>query len=117
MAEPFVKRIDLGDGGFAFRVERARAERMTAALTGLPRMRTPALLDADASAGTLVFERLEACQEAFLRAYRNVDTLEDGNRFGPWLLRIVTNLSLNFRRDRAAGGRRVSLDDCIIEEP
>jgi len=61
-------------------------------------------------------DALEACQDAFLRAYRNVDTLEDGNRFGPWLLRIVTNLSLNYRRDRAAGGRKVSLDDCILEE-
>lgn len=58
---------------------------------------------------------LEVCQEAFIRAYRNLDTLEDERRFGPWLLRIVTNLSLNFRRDRAVGGPRISLDDCILE--
>jgi len=59
---------------------------------------------------------LEVCQEAFVRAYRNLDSLEDPKRFGAWLLRIVTNLSLNFRRDRAAGGPRLSLDDCILDE-
>jgi RNA polymerase sigma-70 factor (ECF subfamily) len=58
---------------------------------------------------------LEVCQEAFIRAYRNLDTLEDERRFGSWLLRIVTNLSLNFRRDRAVGGPRISLDDCILD--
>ena len=60
-------------------------------------------------------DALEVCQEAFLRAYRNIHTLEDARRFGPWLLRIVTNLSLNFRRSRAVGGRRVSFDDCILD--
>ena len=59
---------------------------------------------------------LEVCQEAFIRAFRNLDSLEDERRFGSWLLRIVTNLSLNFRRDRAAGGPRVSLEDCILDE-
>lgn len=61
-------------------------------------------------------DALEVCQEAFIRAYRNLDTLEDGRRFGPWLLRIVTNLSLNFRRDRHAGGKRLSLEDCILPD-
>ena len=58
-------------------------------------------------------DALEVCQEAFVRAYRNLQRLEDRRRFGPWLLRIVTNLSLNFRRDRAARGPRISLEDCI----
>jgi RNA polymerase sigma-70 factor (ECF subfamily) len=61
-------------------------------------------------------DALEVCQEAFVRAYRNLGSLEDERRFRSWLLRIVTNLSLNFRRDRAVGGRRVSLDDCILDE-
>ena len=60
-------------------------------------------------------DALEVCQEALLRAYRNLHTLEDQRRFGPWLLRIVTNLSLNFRRSRAVGGRRVSFEDCILD--
>lgn len=45
-------------------------------------------------------DALEVCQEAFVRAYRSLDTLEDESRFGTWLLKIVTNLSLNHRRAR-----------------
>lgn len=59
-------------------------------------------------------DSLEVCQDAFVRAYRNIDTLEDPERFGPWLLRIVTNLSLNYRRARKSGARKISLEDCII---
>ena len=71
MLDPFIKRVDLADGGFAFQVERARAERMTAALASLPGMRTPTLLDADPATGTLFFERLEtmAPLHAGLRAH------------------------------------------------
>lgn len=58
-----------------------------------------------------IHDALEVVQDAFIRAYRNVETLEDPGRFGAWLLRIVTNLSLNFRRDRAVGGRKASLSD------
>lgn len=58
-------------------------------------------------------DALEVCQEAFLRAWRGLDSIEKPQRFGAWLLRIVTNLSLNFRRDRAVGGRRISFDDCL----
>ncbi|MBU0618382.1 MAG: sigma-70 family RNA polymerase sigma factor [Planctomycetes bacterium] len=61
-------------------------------------------------------DALEVCQEAFIRAYRSLESLKDGRRFGSWLLRIVTNLSLNFRRDRAVGGQRPSLDDCILDD-
>lgn len=42
----------------------------------------------------------EVCQEAFLRAYRSLDTLDAAGRFGAWLMRIVSNLALNFRRGR-----------------
>lgn len=59
-------------------------------------------------------DSLEVCQEAFVRAYRGLERLEEPARFGPWLLRIVTNLALNYRRDRAVGGRRVSFDDCLL---
>ncbi|MBU0639097.1 MAG: RNA polymerase sigma factor [Planctomycetes bacterium] len=62
-------------------------------------------------------DALEVCQDAFVRAYQNLETLEDARRFGPWLLRIVTNLSLNFRRNRAAAGRqRVSFEDCLVND-
>ncbi|MFN0134823.1 MAG: RNA polymerase sigma factor [Phycisphaerae bacterium] len=61
-------------------------------------------------------DALEVVQDAFIRAYRGLESLEDRPRFGSWLLRIVTNLSLNFRRDRAAGGPRLTLDDCIKDD-
>ncbi len=60
-------------------------------------------------------DALEVCQEAFVRAYRNLNTLKDGRRFRSWLLRIVTNLSLNFRRARAAAGRKISFEDCLAD--
>lgn len=62
-----------------------------------------------------IHDALEVCQDAFVKAYRNLESLEEPARFGSWLLRIVTNLSLNFRRDRAVGGPRLSLDDCIMD--
>lgn len=60
-------------------------------------------------------DALEVCQNAFLRAFLHLATLDDPGRFGPWFLRIVSNLSLNFRRDRAVGGRRLSLDECTAD--
>lgn len=42
----------------------------------------------------------EVVQEAFLRAYRALSRLKEPTRFGPWMLRIVSNLSLNARRSR-----------------
>jgi len=51
----------------------------------------------------------EVVQDAFLRAYRSLGRLKDPQRFGPWLLRIVSNLSLNARRSRRTGV--VALDE------
>ena len=45
-------------------------------------------------------DALEVTQDAFLRAYRGVGTLQRPEAFGGWLLRIVSNLSLNYRRNR-----------------
>lgn len=60
-------------------------------------------------------DALEVCQEAFIRAYRNLETLEKPERFKPWLLRIVTNLSLNYRRSRAVFPR-LSFEDCLTDD-
>ncbi len=57
-----------------------------------------------------IHDAMEVSQDAFIRAFQNLSTLEDPERFGAWLLRIVTNLSLNFRRGRRP---RLSLDDCL----
>lgn len=56
-------------------------------------------------------DALDVAQDAFVRAYRSLDALEKPERFGSWFSRIVTNLALNFRRDRAARNRALSLDD------
>ena len=45
-------------------------------------------------------DALEVTQDAFLRAYRKLSSLEKPEAFGGWLLRIVSNLSLNYRRGR-----------------
>lgn len=46
----------------------------------------------------------DVAQEAFIRAYRQLDRFHQGEPFRPWLLRIVTNLALN--EVRARGRRR-----------
>ncbi|MBI5863703.1 MAG: hypothetical protein HZB38_04190, partial [Planctomycetes bacterium] len=63
-----------------------------------------------------IHDALEVVQDAFVRAYRSIESLEEPARFGPWLLKIVTNLSLNFRRDRAVGGPKLSLADAAGED-
>ncbi len=56
----------------------------------------------------------DVSQDAFVRAYRNLDQLDDPARFGPWLMRVVSNLSLNFRRSRASRPAS-SLDDSLLD--
>ncbi len=57
----------------------------------------------------------DVAQDAFLRAYRGLGGLEDHGRFGPWLMRIVSNLSLNYRRSRETGVARsaMALDEVV----
>src|SRR5215216_2767912 len=43
-------------------------------------------------------DALEVTQDAFLKAYASLDTLQKPEAFGGWLMRIVSNLSLNYRR-------------------
>jgi RNA polymerase sigma-70 factor, ECF subfamily len=45
-------------------------------------------------------DALEVTQDAFLKAFSRLDTLEKPEAFGGWLMRIVSNLSLNYRRSR-----------------
>ena len=55
----------------------------------------------------------DVAQDAFIRAFRNLDQLEDASRFGPWFMRIVSNLALNFRRARKTRATS-SLDDAMV---
>jgi len=54
----------------------------------------------------------DVSQDAFVRAYRNLAQLDDPARFGAWLMRVVSNLSLNYRRSRATRAA-TSLDDAL----
>jgi RNA polymerase sigma-70 factor, ECF subfamily len=46
-------------------------------------------------------DAMELVQDALVKAYKNLSQLQQSERFGPWLMRIVTNLALNSRRSRA----------------
>ena len=46
-------------------------------------------------------DALEVAQNAFVRAYQALDQLQDPRRFRAWLMRIVTNQALNYRRSRS----------------
>ncbi|MBN1259587.1 MAG: sigma-70 family RNA polymerase sigma factor [Anaerolineae bacterium] len=45
-------------------------------------------------------EAEDVVQDALIRAYRALDRFDETRPFGPWLYRIVTNLSLNRLRQR-----------------
>jgi RNA polymerase sigma-70 factor (ECF subfamily) len=43
----------------------------------------------------------DLAQEAFVKAYENIGRFRSGEPFGPWIYRIVTNLSLDVVKHRA----------------
>src|SRR5438128_586171 len=57
-------------------------------------------------------DALEVTQDAFLKAYSSLSTLQKPEAFGGWLMRIVSNLSLNYRRSRKLR-QQLPLDDCL----
>lgn len=46
-------------------------------------------------------DAMEVTQDAFLKAFDHLKELSSPQQFGPWLMRIVSNLALNRRRARA----------------
>jgi len=46
-------------------------------------------------------DAMEVVQDAFMKAFDKLTSLSCPRRFGPWLMRIVSNLALNRRRSRA----------------
>lgn len=42
----------------------------------------------------------DLAQEAFVKAYGSIDRFSTGEPFGPWIYRIVTNLSLDLMKHR-----------------
>lgn len=57
-------------------------------------------------------DALEVTQDAFIKAYSNLRTLQKPDAFGGWLMRIVSNLSLNYRRSRKLR-TQLPLDDLL----
>jgi RNA polymerase sigma-70 factor (ECF subfamily) len=57
-------------------------------------------------------DALEVSQDAFLKAYTSLSTLQKPGAFGGWLMRIVSNLSLNYRRSRKIR-QQLPLDDVL----
>ena len=57
-------------------------------------------------------DALELTQDAFIKAYTSLSTLQKPEAFGGWLMRIVSNLSLNFRRGRKSRNQ-LPLDDLL----
>src|SRR5687768_14719336 len=58
-------------------------------------------------------DALEVTQDAFLKAFSSLATLQKPEAFGGWLMRIVSNLSLNFRRSRKTRQGQLPLDDLL----
>ena len=56
-------------------------------------------------------DAMEVTQDAFVKAFGSLATLQKPEAFGGWLMRIVSNLSLNYRRSRKT--RRLPLDDLL----
>ncbi len=57
-------------------------------------------------------DALEVTQEAFVKGFTSLNTLQKPEAFGGWLMRIVSNLSLNFRRSRRTRSQ-LPLDDLL----
>jgi RNA polymerase sigma-70 factor (ECF subfamily) len=57
-------------------------------------------------------DALEVTQDAFLKAFTSLSSLQKPEAFGGWLMRIVSNLSLNYRRGRKSR-QQLPLDDLL----
>src|SRR6476660_4752757 len=58
-------------------------------------------------------DALEVTQDAFLKAFTSLASLQKPEAFGGWLMRIVSNLSLNYRRGRKTRKGQLPLDDLL----
>lgn len=57
-------------------------------------------------------DALEVTQDAYLKAFKGLSTLQKPGAFAGWLMRIVSNLSLNYRRSRKTR-QQLSLDETL----
>jgi len=62
-------------------------------------------------------DALDVTQDAFYKAFNSLPTLQNPQAFGGWLMRIVSNLSLNYRRGRKTRTKaQLPLDDILTGE-
>jgi RNA polymerase sigma-70 factor (ECF subfamily) len=58
-------------------------------------------------------DAMEVTQDAFLKGFMSITTLQKPEAFAGWLMRIVSNLSLNYRRSRKSRSA-MQLDDIVV---
>ena len=56
-------------------------------------------------------DAFDLSQDAFLKAYRSLDTFRGESSFGTWICRMTANLCIDFLRKQKRRGKIVSLDD------
>jgi RNA polymerase sigma-70 factor (ECF subfamily) len=61
-------------------------------------------------------DALDVMQNAFTKAFTSIGTVQDPEAFAGWLMRIVSNLSLNYRRGRK-NNQQLPLDDLLEAGP
>src|SRR6476660_4236067 len=92
-------------------VANARAGDVDAFTALVERYRHPALRLAYGIAGD---EAEDAVQDAFVKAFRKLDSFRPGSAFRPWLFTIVANEARNRRRSMS---RRSSMELRVREPP
>src|ERR1700709_2243665 len=92
-------------------IVRARTGDVDAFTTLVGRYRLPAVRLAYGITGD---EAEDAVQDAFVKAFRKLDTFRPGSMFRPWLFTIVANEARNRRRSKT---RRASLELRVRAQP
>ena len=66
---------------------------------------------------TLPEDAADLTQEAFLRAYRSLDSFRGDSRFSVWLYRLATNICIDFLRSKGRGSAASLTVENDEEEP
>src|SRR6186997_1100768 len=106
-----MQRHDMDQTSDAELVVDARSGDVDAFTVLVERYRRPAVRVAYGIAGD---EAEDAVQDAFVKAYRKLDTFRPGTAFRPWLFTIVANEARNRRRSMS---RRAAMDLRVRAQP
>lgn len=60
-------------------------------------------------------EAMEITQKTFIKVYKKLNTLDDAEKFSPWIYRIANNLCLD--ETKRAGRRRAASMDALPKHP